>query len=124
MKREERNKNRNKREYLLLVLEEVGKDVLDLCIDSLRGIDTGDGVDLSVLVVVLDDRVRGLGEDAETLLDGLDVVVCATAGLTTLHQALQHHLLGALKVQCELAWNDLWEERRVIEFSCWFVVDI
>lgn len=93
--------------FLLLVLEEVGKDVLDVGINSIGGVNTRNGVDLAILFVVLNDGVGSLGEDAEALRDGLDVIVGAAARLTALHQALQHDLFGAFEVQCKLAWHDL-----------------
>lgn len=111
---------------LLLVLEKVGKDVLDVGINSIGGVNTRNGVDLAILVVVLDDGVRSLGEDTEALLDGLDVIVGAAARLAALHQAPQHDFFGALEVQCELAWHDLlvrflWRE--VLGVSLWLAYD-
>jgi len=83
------------------------KEDLDVRKDLLRGLAGIHLEDSALLVVKVNDRHGLLLEGDETLADALDVVIDAAAGLSTLHEALQHDLLGAVHEQNEAGVHDL-----------------
>jgi hypothetical protein len=64
-------------------------------------------VNLSLLLILFNDREAGIFKDLESLLDGLNVIVNASRALSSLEQSLQQHFFGAFKIENELARNDL-----------------
>lgn len=99
-----------------LLVKELVENTLDSGIYSIRRIHTRNRMDLVTLVIVLNDGEARLCKGSEAFLDGLDVIIGPSTGLTALHQALQHDLFGTLKVQCEFAWDNLessvWSEKK------------
>ena len=65
------------------------------------------GVELALLVVILDDGLGCVVKRLQSLLDRILVVVHATARLGSLEQALRHRLVAHLEVNDALDRRDL-----------------
>ena len=91
---------------------------LHILVHFIRGLCGGDLNYAALRLEFVDDWHTRLHKGLKTLLDGLDVVVCATGCFTAVEQALLHDIFGAVEEKSEFGGdNGLFEGMCLVEFT-------
>lgn len=91
--------------------------LLDMGIHLFHGARRLNRHDLSLLLKRMHDRHTSINKHPEPLPNRFSIIVVAARSLTPLHQALLHHILGAVEEERELRQTDrLLEEDRLVQF--------